>query len=97
MGQYGGPERRAINTTRAYALEKLEESGEHDRLARRHAKHYRDLFERAEVEWERRPTVEWLNNYGWCFDNLRAALDWALSPEGNESIGVALTRLTIGS
>jgi predicted ATPase/DNA-binding winged helix-turn-helix (wHTH) protein len=88
---------RLLDTTRAYALEKLEESGERERLVRRHAEYYRNLFERAETEWETRPAVEWLNNYGWCIDNLRAALDWAFSPEGNESIGVALTRLTIGS
>jgi len=82
---------RLLDTTRAYALEKLEESGERDQQARRHAEYYRNLFERSEVEWETRPTVAWLDDYGWCIDNLRAALDRSFSPNGDASIGVALT------
>ena len=81
---------RLLDTTRAYALEKLKDSGEHEPLLRRHAEYYRDLFERAEIEWETRPIVEWLDDYVWCIDNLRAALDWAFSPESDASIGVAL-------
>jgi predicted ATPase len=51
---------RLLDTTRAYALEKLGESGERERLARRHAEYCRDLFERAEAELEARPAAEWL-------------------------------------
>ena len=82
---------RLLDTTRAYALEKLKARGEHEPLLRRHAEYYRDLFERAEVEWETRPTVEWLDDYVWCLDNLRAGLDWAFSPKGDAKIGIALT------
>ena len=82
---------RLLDTTRAYALEKLGESGERERLARRHAENYRDFFERAETEWETRPTAEWLADHGPQIDNLRAALDWAFSPGGDASIGAALT------
>src|SRR6185437_1411246 len=64
---------------------------ERERLARRHAEYYRDLFERAEGDWARWPASEWLDDHGRHIDNLRAALDWAFSPEGNASIGVALT------
>ena len=45
---------------RAYALEKLSESGEIEQVRALHAAYYRDLFERAETEWETRPTAEWL-------------------------------------
>jgi len=86
---------RLLDTTRAYALEKLDDNGERERLLRRHAEYYRDLFERAEAEWETRPTVEWLENYVWCIGNLRAALDWAFSPSGDASIGVALTAAAV--
>ena len=86
---------RLLDTTRAYALEKLDESGERERLLRRHAEYYRDLFERAEAEWETRPAAEWLDDYGWRIDNLRAALDWAFSPGGDASIGVALTAAAV--
>ena len=89
----GGPQARCrlLETTRAYAFEKLTESGEIDQVVRRHAGFYRDLFERAVTEWERRSTAEMLDAYGRDIDNLRAALNWAFSPTGDSSLGVALT------
>jgi predicted ATPase/DNA-binding winged helix-turn-helix (wHTH) protein len=86
---------RLLDTTRAYALQKLDEGGERERIARGHAEHYRTLFERAEAEWKDRPTAEWLGEFGWRIDNLRAALDWAFSPRGDELLGVALTTAAI--
>jgi predicted ATPase len=77
--------------TRAYALEKLTQSGEFEQLARRHAEYRRDLFERAEVELQTRPAAEWLAAYSRRIENLRAALDWAFSPTGDVAVGVALT------
>jgi predicted ATPase/DNA-binding winged helix-turn-helix (wHTH) protein len=85
------PRFRLLDTTRAYAIEKLDESGERGRIARRHAAYYRDLFERAEGEAGVRPSSAWLADYAWEIDNLRAALDWAFSPRGEAIIGVALT------
>src|ERR1700758_4444266 len=49
---------RLLDTTRAYVLQKLIESDESEALARRHAEHHRDLFERAEAEWATRPGAE---------------------------------------
>jgi predicted ATPase/DNA-binding SARP family transcriptional activator len=86
---------RLLETTRAYALEKLTESGELEQVARHHAEYYRDLFERAEVEWETRPTREWVATYGRQTDNVRTALDWAFSPSGDASIGAALTAASV--
>ena len=86
---------RFLDTIRAYGLEKLVESGEREWLARRHAEHYRDLFERAEAEWETRPTVAWMAEYEAEIDNLRAALDWAFSPDGDAQIGIALTAAAV--
>ncbi len=92
----GGPAcYRLLDTTRAYAFEKLNESGELALVARRHAEYYRDLFERAETEWETRPSSEWRCDYGRHIDNLRAALDWAFSPGGDASIGVAVTAAAV--
>jgi len=82
---------RLLDTTRAYALEKLIESGEHDQLARRHADYYRALLERAEAEWETRPTAEWMAAYRSSIFNVRSALDWSFAPGGDAAIGLALT------
>jgi predicted ATPase/DNA-binding winged helix-turn-helix (wHTH) protein len=86
---------RLLDTTRVYASEKLDESGEREPLARRHAEYCRDVFERAELEWESRPSAEWLADYAWRIDDVRVALDWAFSPGGNASIGVALTAAAV--
>ena len=86
---------RLLDTTRAYAAEKLSESGEREGIARCHAAYYRDLFERAEVEWEVRSTAEWIGEYGWRIDNLRAALDWAFSVDGDAALGVELTAAAV--
>jgi predicted ATPase/DNA-binding winged helix-turn-helix (wHTH) protein len=86
---------RLLETTRAYVLEKLVEAGEFDSVARRHAERYRDLFENAEAEAAARPTDEWLAEYGPRIDNVRAALDWAFSPNGDVSLGVALSAAAV--
>jgi predicted ATPase/DNA-binding winged helix-turn-helix (wHTH) protein len=86
---------RLLDTMRAYGLEKLAESGEREWLARRHAEHCRDLIEGAEAEWETRPTAAWPAEYAAEIDNLRAALDWAFSPDGDAQIGVALTAAAV--
>jgi len=86
---------RLLDTTRAYALVKLTHSGELDEIRGRHAQYYRDLFERAEAELETRTSNEWLATYGRRVDDIRAALDWAFSPSGDTSIGVALTAASV--
>jgi predicted ATPase/DNA-binding winged helix-turn-helix (wHTH) protein len=54
------PRFRLLETTRAYAIEKLDASDERERLAHHHAEYYRNLFERAESEAAARPADEWL-------------------------------------
>jgi predicted ATPase/DNA-binding winged helix-turn-helix (wHTH) protein len=89
------PRFRLLDTTRAYAIEKLDESGERERLARCHAEYYRSLFERSEGEAAERSTDEWLADYAPEIDNLRAALDWAFSRGADGSTGVALTTAAV--
>jgi predicted ATPase len=86
---------RLLETTRAYALEKLIQRGEFDTTARRYARRYLDVFEGAAAEAETRPTDEWLADYAPRIDNVRAALDWAFSPSGDSSLGVALTASSV--
>jgi len=86
---------RLLDTTRAYMLEKLEESGEYGRLAQRHAEHYGALLEQAQADWESRPATEWRERYRHLIDNVRAALDWSFSPAGEAATGVALAVATV--
>ena len=82
---------RLTDTARAYALKRLTEDGEAQAVARRHALHQLDQFERARSDWETRPTAEWLSTNTPKIDDLRSGLDWAFSPSGDAGIGIALT------
>jgi predicted ATPase len=55
---------RLLETTRAYALEKLIETSQLEPIALRHAEYCRDLLERAETDLETESTDEWLAAYG---------------------------------
>lgn len=74
---------RLLDTTRAYALEKLRESGETDAIARRHAAYYCDVLERNNVTTE-------AGTNGVPLANVRAALEWSFSEAGDVELGIAL-------
>ncbi len=82
---------RLLDSTRLYALAKLGESSESHAAFRRHADHYRALFAKAEAECETLSATEWRTIYARHIDNMRAALRWSFSAEGDLSIGIALT------
>jgi len=83
---------RLLDTTRAYAMQKLVEAGEAEAHARRHARHHFDWFKRAEAEWAMGPhSSQWLNENGRRVDDLRSALNWAFSADGDPAFGVAIT------
>jgi predicted ATPase len=93
VARLGGetPRYRLLETTRSYAHEKLVQSGEANLIRRNHAEHFCAMFRKADSEWEIRPTADWLRDYSSQLGNLRAALDWSFSPEGDASLGVELT------
>src|SRR5260370_7052832 len=80
-----------LDTTRVYGQDKLEESGEANSQRRRHAEHVRVVFDQAKPEFDQRPTADWLHAYGCELGNLRAALDWAFSEDGDGTMGAAIT------
>jgi predicted ATPase/DNA-binding winged helix-turn-helix (wHTH) protein len=82
---------RLLETIRAYALEELARNGEHPGAARRHAEYLRDLVSPVAAgsrAWLSRDDV---SRCGRELDNVRAALDWAFSPDGDTEIGAGLT------
>ena len=85
---------RLLDTTRAYAREKLGLGEERQNVARRHAEYCRDLLEQAEAEWGLRPGPQWLATYGPRIDDVKAALDWTFSPGGDVVIGAELAALS---
>lgn len=71
----GGVEYRLLDTTRAYALEKLDAGGERAAAGRWHAHHVLAVFQDAPVEWRRQAPTAWLRTYRRETMNALAALD----------------------
>ena len=89
-GTEGGSRWRLLETTRAYALQKLTECGEIEEAQRQHAIYFRDLIARASDGVSLRSDQDLAR----CIreiDNVRAALDWSFSANGDLAIGVDLT------
>jgi predicted ATPase/DNA-binding winged helix-turn-helix (wHTH) protein len=81
---------RLLETIRAYALQKLAESGEYPATAQRHAEYVRAIIVPPATEPVPMLTVDDLLQQGRELDNVRAALDWSFSPDGDVAVGVAL-------
>jgi len=89
------PYYRLLESTRAYAFEKLVESGERACVMRRLAEYLRDLLDQSDNHRDPLGQVEWLATYGRHLGNIRAALDWAASPDGDSALYSALTAAAV--
>jgi predicted ATPase len=85
------PPRASLHDARdgaRYALERLEESGELERLRRRHACYYLELAEEDERASRGPLQGAWLDLLETEHDNLRAVL---ATPRGDTELGLRLT------
>jgi predicted ATPase/DNA-binding winged helix-turn-helix (wHTH) protein len=86
IAAYGHESRlRLLDTTRAFALQRLAERDE-QLFRRRHAVYFSDLFKQGAAT----DASGWPRVLGTEVDNLRAALNWAFSAAGDANIGVEL-------
>jgi non-specific serine/threonine protein kinase len=79
-----------LETVREYGLESLALSGELPALRAWHAHHYLDLALEAEPGLRGPDQAAWLDRLESEHDNLRAALAWSQSPEGDTELGLRL-------
>jgi predicted ATPase len=70
-----------LATIREYALERLEQSDELERMRRRHALYYLALVRSAELAYHGPEQSAWLDRLENEYDNLRAALDWCAAEQ----------------
>jgi predicted ATPase/DNA-binding SARP family transcriptional activator len=75
-----------LETIREYALEKLAESGEQERLWQQHTAYFVALAERAEPELRRANQLLWLDRLESENDNLQAALTWSCEHDPQEAL-----------
>ena len=91
------PRYRMLETTRAFALERLAVRGATSQMMRRHAEVMLALFERFYHDIFRgTPPAKGAAQLAPDIDNLRGALRWASEPGGDRSVAVALLG-TVGS
>lgn len=82
---------RLFESSRSYALTRLDAGGERDRAHVAHASHILTIVERAEEEWHWRARDDWSAHYGPRVDDLRRAVAWAFGVNGDRTIGIRLT------
>src|SRR5882757_8385982 len=81
---------RLLDTTRAYALEKLEEHAEVDAVFRRHAEYVAGYLESLKEDLSALPGAERVAAYSDQLSNVRAALEWSFGPHGDAETATRL-------
>jgi predicted ATPase/class 3 adenylate cyclase len=81
---------RLLESTSAYALEKLQSSGDRERMARHHAEYFRKQAEAADERSSSGSTAAWLADIKPELDNYRAGLEWALTRDHDAVLGGAI-------
>jgi predicted ATPase/DNA-binding winged helix-turn-helix (wHTH) protein len=89
-GRRGESRFRLPETTRHFALDMLAAAGELGSMREKLAAYVAALFGQARDEWAETESGLWLATYAPETENLRAALDWAFSPDGNDAMRVQL-------
>jgi len=86
----GQPQYRLLDTTRAYALEKLKEHDELDAISLRHAECVAQELETQKVMLSALPRVERVATYSRQLSNVRSALEWSFGPNGSDEVSTRL-------
>lgn len=89
----GEPRFMMLETVHEYALERLEASGEAEKLRLRHTLYFVELAERASPELRLARQGYWFLLFEDERDNMRAMLDWSLSSQ-HRSLGIRLLGAT---
>ena len=79
-----------LESTRAYARERLGETGEMATFQQRHVAYYRNLAEHSQSLARAVERRSWFDELKGEYDNVRAALHWAVNERGNVDMGAQL-------
>jgi predicted ATPase/DNA-binding winged helix-turn-helix (wHTH) protein len=81
---------RLLDTTRAYAWQRLAESGEASKIVQRHCEHMIHVLERFGATIWAPPRPGSIDFFDLNLNNLRAALEWSFSDQGDSVLGAKL-------
>jgi predicted ATPase/DNA-binding winged helix-turn-helix (wHTH) protein len=86
----GEPQYRLLDTTRSYALEKLEEHGELAPISLRHAEYVIQQLESQKEMLSAPLSADRVAAYTLQLSNVRSALEWSFGPHGNDEVATRL-------
>ena len=89
QSQSGETRYRMLETVRQYAREKLLEAGGSEIIRQRHLAYFVKLVKQAEPELYRSNQAFWLNKLDDELDNLRMAMEWALTIDTESGLRIA--------
>ncbi|MFP3335481.1 hypothetical protein SB761_32790, partial [Pseudomonas sp. SIMBA_064] len=79
---------RLLDTTRSYALEKLDQANDLQGTLQRHVESCLALMHQAGNDWEQVQTEVWIERYARHLEDIRAALDWGLNAQGPQTVAI---------
>lgn len=82
---------RLLDSTRRYAAEQRQVDPACSQAMRRHAEWTVVLYEQSEKEWNWREPTDWTERYLGRIADLRSALSWSFSEQGDAILGIRLT------
>lgn len=79
-----------LESTRAYAAEKLAAAGDRDRYASRHAAYFLESARAADARWGKMSATRWRAEVEIDLDNFRTALEWSLKQGNDDAAGAEI-------
>jgi predicted ATPase/DNA-binding winged helix-turn-helix (wHTH) protein len=86
---------RLLDMTRVFARQKLAESGKLEHFAKRHSEYFCRQLQAVEANWETVLTADSIIWFEAHVEDLRAALLWNFSQNGDVALGIELTAAAI--
>jgi predicted ATPase len=86
---------RLLDTTRSYALEKLDQANDLPDTLERHAERCLALMHQAQNDWEHIQTCIWIERYARSLEDIRSALDWGLNAQGPQALAIRLASVSM--
>ena len=87
---------RLLDTTRMYALDKLQEHGEFEPICLRHAEYVIEQLESKKEMLSALPRTERVAACSLQLGNVRSALEWSFGSQGNDEIATRLATVSTG-
>lgn len=88
------PHYRILESIRFYALEKLADDVDLNQIMERYAAHILNVARHANDDWKTLSTDQWRSAHASIIDDIRGALDWSFSNNGDMQVGISILACT---